>query len=336
MVQTKGRGGGAPTVATSLHSCDLMERESNKAIVAAFAANLGIAVAKLVAFLLTGAASMLAESVHSLADTGNQALLVLGGHKADRPPDERHPFGHAQERYFWAFVVALVLFSVGSLFALDEAYNKLRRPHALEQANVAIVVLLLSAVLEAFSLRTAVREARREKRDHESWYRFVRRTKTPELPAVLLEDTAALCGLGFALAGIVLAEVTGNPRWDAVGGLAIGVLLAVVAGVLAVEMKSLLIGEAADHEVTGRIRTAVESEASVRRIIHLRTLQLGPTDLLVAAKVELDPDFSVGMVATAIDRIESTLRTAVPIARLVFIEPDVFRPEPSTPVPDEP
>jgi len=198
---------------------------------------------------------MLAESVHSLADTGNQALLILGGQKADRPPDERHPFGHGQERYFWAFVVALVLFSVGSLFALDEAYNKLRRPHPLEQVPVAIVVLLLSCVLESLSLRTAVGEARREKRSTETWYHFIRRTKTPELPAVLLEDSAALCGLSFALAGVVLTEVTGNPRWDAVGGLAIGVLLAVVAGILAIEMKSSLIGEAADPEVTRRLRT---------------------------------------------------------------------------------
>jgi cation diffusion facilitator family transporter len=312
-----------------------MERESNKAIVAAFAANLGIAVAKLVAFFLTGAASMLAESVHSLADTGNQALLVLGGHKADRPPDERHPFGHGQERYFWAFVVALVLFSVGSLFALNEAYAKLRHPHALEQVTVAVAVLVLSAVLESFSLRTAVREASAEKLDHESWYGFIRRTKTPELPAVLLEDTAALCGLGFALAGIVMAEVTGNPRWDAVGGLAIGVLLAVVAGLLAMEMKSSLIGEAADEEVVARARSAVDADPAVRRTIHLRTLQLGPTDLLVAAKVELDPDLSVEKVAAAIDRIESSLRSVVPIARLVFIEPDVFHPEPSAPVPDE-
>ena len=304
-----------------------MEEGSKKAIVAAFSANLGIAVAKLVGFFLTGAASMLAESIHSLADTGNQGLLLIGSRRASRPPDERHPFGYASERFFWAFVVALVLFSLGALFALYEGIQKLISPHAIDSPAIGVGILVLAILLEGYSLRTAVQEAAHEKRGDESYWAFIHRTKTPELPVVLLEDTGALAGLVFALVGVGLAEVTGSSRWDALGSVAIGVLLAVIATVLAVKMKSLLVGEAADPEVVESVRRAVADGPEVASLIHLRTLQLGPDDVLVTAKVDFAGAPGEAEMAASIDRIERRIRTAVPEARLIFIEPDVARPE---------
>jgi len=302
-----------------------MTEGSRRAILAAFLANLGIAIAKLAAFLATGAASMLAEAVHSLADTGNQALLLLGAARARRKASDDHPFGYGRERYFWAFVVALVLFSLGALFAIGEGIEKLLHPHALERAEWAIGVLVVAIALETFSLRTAVREANTV-RGGESWWAFVRHSKSPELPVVLLEDIGALLGLVFALIGVGLAIVTGEPRYDAFGSVAIGLLLAVIAVVLANEMKSLLIGEAAAPGVDAAIRGALESAPQVRRLIHLRTLHLGPEDLLVAAKIELDPNLGVAEVALAIDVAEARIRGAVPSARMIFLEPDVMRP----------
>lgn len=298
----------------------------NKAVLAAFAANIGVALAKLIAFSLTGAASMLAEAIHSLADSGNQGLLLLGGRKAQRPPDERHPFGHARERYFWAFVVALVLFSVGGLFALYEGVQKLLHPHELESAKVAIGVLVLAMGLEGYSLRTAVHETRQVKHPGESYWRFIRRSKTPELPVVLFEDAGALLGLAFALIGVVLAAVTGIERFDALGSVAIGILLVLIAVTLAVEMKSLLIGEAADPDVVDALKAAITEGPEVTRVLNLRTLQLGPDDLLVAAKVALTADVaSREEVARAIDATEARMRATCPTARLVFLEPDVDR-----------
>jgi len=300
----------------------------SKAILAAFGANLGIALAKLVAFLLTGAASMLAESIHSLADCGNQGLLLLGGRKAERPPDDRHPFGHASERYFWAFVVALVLFSLGGLFALYEGVEKLRTPHALESPVIAVTVLLFAVCLEGYSLRTAVKEAKKLKKPGDGYWRFIRRSKVPELPVVLLEDVGALIGLGLALLGVVLAAATDEPRFDALGSVGIGILLVAIALTLAVEMKSLLIGEAADPDVVDALRQAITDGPQVSRLIHMRTLQLGPDDLLVAAKVQLDAKASTREdVALAIDATEERMRQACPMARLIFLEPDVLRPD---------
>ncbi|MEJ7765048.1 MAG: cation diffusion facilitator family transporter [Acidimicrobiales bacterium] len=305
----------------------------NKAIIAAFFANLGIAIAKFVAFILTGAASMLAESIHSLADSGNQGLLLLGGRKAGRPPSERHPFGYARERYFWAFVVALVLFSMGGLFALYEGIEKLRQPHKLESPSIAIGVLIFAILLEAWSLRTAVVETNKVKRPDESYWHFIKRSKVPELPVVLLEDVGAMVGLVLALAGVVLATITGVERFDAVGSVGIGILLVVIALVLAVEMKSLLIGEAAEPHVTEALRAAITAGPEVTRVLNLRTLQLGPDDVLVAAKVELSVNAdSPGDVARAIDLTEARMRSACPAARLIFLEPDILRPE-ATPAP---
>jgi cation diffusion facilitator family transporter len=300
------------------------EDGSTKAIAAAFLANLGIALAKFVAFGVTGAASMLAEGVHSVADTGNQGLLFLGGRKARKAPTQQHPFGYGRERYFWSFVVAVVLFTGGGLFALLEGVEKLRHPHELESWEWAAGTLMLAFVLEAFSLRTAVRESRALKGE-QRWAGFVRHAKVPELPVVLLEDTGALLGLAFALVGVGLAEVTGNPRFDALGSVAIGLLLGFIAFVLAVEMKSLLIGEAAAPAMQSRICSALEGTDGIRRVIHLRTEHLGPEDLLVVAKIAVDSTMPAGETAALIDRAEAAVRAAVPEARLIFLEPDVDR-----------
>ncbi len=301
-----------------------MHEGSKKAIIAAFLANLAIAIAKLIGFLFTGAASMLAEAVHSGADTTNQGLLLLGGAKARKTATPEHPFGYGRERYFWGFVVALVIFSLGSLFALFEGIEKLREPHELESAGWAVAILLVAMACEGYSLRTAVRESRQSKGDG-SWWRFIRRSKTPELPVVLLEDLGALIGLVLALIGLALAEITGNPRFDAMGSVAIGLLLGVIAITLVVEMKSLLIGEAATPATIRKIAQAMESCDRVQGLIHLRTEHLGPEELLVGAKLAFDPDLDMGALAEAIDAVEVRVRAAVPEARVIYIEPDIAR-----------
>jgi cation diffusion facilitator family transporter len=299
---------------------------SRTAIFAALGANLGIAVAKLVGFAITRSASMLAESIHSIADSGNQGLLLLGSARARHAPDERHPFGYGRERYFWAFVVALVLFSLGGAFALVEGIEKVRQPHAVESPGVAIAILAVAMVLEGTSFRTAVRQAR-ELRGDASWWQFIRRSKNPELPVVLLEDSGALIGLAFAMVGVVLALVTDDGRWDGVGSLAIGTVLCCVAIVLAVEMKSLLVGESASRPTRDAIRTALVAEPAVERLIHLRTEHLGPEQLLVGAKLSFRADLSFAELASTIDRVEARVRAVVPEACLLYIEPDVYHPE---------
>jgi cation diffusion facilitator family transporter len=297
---------------------------SRKAIIAAFFANLGIAVAKFAGFLLTGSAGLLAEAGHSIADTGNQGLLMLGGRRGKRPADDAHPFGYGPERYFWSFVVALVLFSMGGLFALYEGIQKLINPHAIEHAGIAYAILLLSIALESFSLRTAVKEANHV-RGRRTWWQFIRTAKAPELPVVLLEDFGAEIGLAFALVGLTLAEVTGNARWDAVGSIAIGALLICIAMVLAVEMKGLLIGEAASDDDLDALTSSINGTDEVNSLIHLRTMHLSPDQLLVAAKVDYHHDLSVAELAAAIDRTERNIRAAVPIATTIYLEPDIRR-----------
>jgi cation diffusion facilitator family transporter len=296
---------------------------SKRAIFAAFLANLGIAIAKFVGFLITGASSMLAESIHSVADTTNQGLLFHGGRQAARPATPEHPFGYGRDRYFWSFVVALVLFSIGGLFAIYEGIEKLRNPHDIDSPAVAFTILGVAVVLELFSLRTAVKESNRV-RGSLTWSQFVRRSKSPELPVVLLEDLGALFGLIFALAGVGLAVALDEPVWDAVGTIAIGVLLITIAVILVIEMKSLLIGEAATAEQQRGILGAIEETPGVRRLIHMRTLHLGPEELLVAAKIELAGSLDVREVADAIDAAEGRIRAAVPIARVIYLEPDLF------------
>ena len=298
---------------------------SRKAIFAAFFANLGIAISKFIGFLLTGSASMLAETVHSVADTGNQLLLFLGGQRAKKSATPDHPFGYGRERYFWAFAVALVLFSMGGMFALYEGIQKFRHPHEVESLGIAVTILVVAILLESYSLRTAVKESQHVKREGTGWWRFIRTTKQPELPVVLLEDVGALIGLFFALSGVLLAHFTENARWDAVGSIAIGILLVVIAIVLIIEMKSLLIGESASEETRTAIAAAIATAADVDQLIHLRTEHLGPDEILVGTKVQYSSALSVDGLVAAIDRTEDAIRAAVPAATVIYVEPDIRR-----------
>jgi len=306
---------------------------STKAVVAALLANTGIAITKFLAFLLTGASSMLAEAIHSVADSGNQGLLLLGGRRAHRRPTAEHPFGYGRERYVYAFIVSIVLFSVGGLFALYEAYHKAHELHAAHGhpadslldsrwAWVPIVVLVAALVMEGFSFRTAIKETARV-RGEASYVEFVRRAKEPELPVILLEDLAALCGLMFALFGVGLALLTDNLWFDVIGTALIGLLLVAVAVVLGIETKSLLIGESASGAAEQRIASAIEGTSGIQRIVHLKTMHLGPDELLVAAKIGVLAADSAAEVAQAIGAAEASIRTAEPIALLIYLEPQI-------------
>ncbi len=295
----------------------------NKAIVAAFAANLGIAVTKFVAWGFSGSSSMLAEGVHSVADAGNQLLLLLGGRKAKKRADLEHPFGYGRERYVYAFVVSIILFSIGGVFSLYEGFDKLSHPHPLENAWLPILVLAIAMVLEGFSLRTAIRESNHT-RGQETWVQFIRHAKAPELPVVLLEDVAALTGLAFAFTGVSLTILTDNPVWDAIGTLFIGTLLVLVAIVLGIETKSLLVGEGASSKDLDAIKAAILDGPETKRIIHLKTLYLGPEEILVGAKLSFAGDHRFSDVAADINAVETRIRAAVPLARTIYLEPDIF------------
>ncbi|SFN39296.1 cation diffusion facilitator family transporter [Mycetocola miduiensis] len=303
----------------------------SKAILAAFLANVGIAVTKFIAFLFSGSSSMLAESVHSLADAGNQLLLIFGGRQAKRAADKEHPFGYGRERYVYAFVVAIILFSIGGVFSIYEGIEKLQNPHPIEVPWLPLVVLAIAMGLESFSLRTAVRESNLV-RGKQSWVSFIRRAKAPELPVVLLEDVAALLGLAFAFIGVSVSVITGDGTWDAIGTLFIGTLLILVAVVLGIETKSLLVGEGATDTDTAAITAAIEGGGEIEKLIHMKTLYLGPDELLVAAKLGFATDLPLGVVSGYIDVIEQRIRAAVPAARVIYLEPDVYR----RPAPDAP
>jgi cation diffusion facilitator family transporter len=298
---------------------------NTKAVVTALAANLAIGVSKFIAAAITGSASMLAEGVHSVADSTNQVLLLVGGRKAKRPASQLHPFGYARERYVYAFLVAIILFSLGGLYAAYEGYHKVIDPHELESPLVAVVVLLIAAVLEGYALRTAVGEANRTRGDR-TWLRFIRRSRNPELPVILLEDSGALVGLLLALLGVGLSVITGNGIFDGIATLLIGVLLIGIAVILAVETKSLIIGESAVPEQVQAIHTALLSSPGVQRVIHLRTMHLGPDELLLAAKIGVAGDAEGRDIAAMIDDAEARVRAAVPTAKVIYLEPDVYRP----------
>ncbi len=306
-----------------------------KAVVAALLANLGIAVTKFVAFFLTGVSSMLAEAIHSVADSGNQCLLLLGGKKAQKDATPQHPFGYGRERYIYSFIVSIVLFSVGGLFALYEAYHKYHEIHAAHGHPadsildsrwwwVPPLVLGIAIVLEGFSFRTAIVEANKIK-GASSFPQFIRRAKQPELPVILLEDFAALIGLGFAFVAVVLSLVTENLYYDVVGTALIGLLLVAVAVVLGLETKSLLLGESASVPAQRRIADALESTPGVERIIHMKTMHLGPEELLVAAKIAVRTGATSEQVAEVIDRAEVAVRAAEPTAQVIYLEPDIYR-----------
>jgi cation diffusion facilitator family transporter len=301
--------------------------ESTGAILAAFLANVGIAVTKFAGFLITGSASLLAESIHSVADSSNQGLLFLGGRQATRPPTELHQFGYGRARYFWAFVVAVVLFTLGGLFSTYEAVHKIADPHDIDSPAVAIAILAVAVVFEGLALRTATRHARPH-RGRRSWPRYIRESRAPELPVLLLEDSGALVGVGFALCGVMLTLVTGNPVFDGVGTLGIGILLLCIAVVLAIEMRSLLLGESASPELQREIEAAFERGPSVRRVIHVLTQHIGPDELLIAAKVDFDPRLSTGELVRAINDCERAVRATPGLASArIYVEPDIGRRE---------
>jgi cation diffusion facilitator family transporter len=294
-----------------------------RAIIAALVANAGIAIAKFIGFMITGASSMLAEAVHSVADTANQGLLLIGGKRAKRAATSEHPFGYGRDRFFYAFVVALLLFTLGSVFALYEGIEKLTHHEDLTSPIVAIIILVVAIGLEGFSFRTAIHESRGLK-GRLSWWQFIRQATTPELPVVLLEDFGALIGLVLALLGVGLTALTGNPVFDALGTIGIGTLLGIIAIVLIVEMKSLLIGEGARPPVLAAIVDGLKG-GEVQGVIHLRTQYLGPEELLVAAKIALTPGLPMEDVARAIDEAEARVRSAVPAVRMMYLEPDLER-----------
>ncbi|MEV6109513.1 cation diffusion facilitator family transporter [Streptomyces sp. NPDC051940] len=295
-----------------------------KAIVAALVANLSIAAAKFVAWAFSGSSSMLAEAVHSLADSGNQGLLLLGGKRAQRAATKEHPFGYGRERYVYAFLVSIVLFSVGGLFAVYEGYHKIEDPHEIEHWYWPVGVLVFAIIAESFSFRTAIKETN-EVRGSQGWWEFIRRAKAPELPVILLEDLGALIGLVLALFGVGIAILTGNGVWDGIGTLCIGALLLLIAAVLALETKSLLLGEGAADADVEKIHAALEAGEDVDEVIHMKTLYLGPDELLVAAKIALGGEDTMAAVARAIDEAEARVREAVPVARVIYLEPDLLR-----------
>lgn len=297
---------------------------SKKAILAALTANAGIAAAKFVGAGITGSASMLAEGVHSVADTANQGLLLFGQNRAQQEADELHPFGYGRSRYFYSFVVALVLFTLGSVYALYEGIHKIQHPEELSSPIVAVVILVIAIGLEVYSFTTAVRESTPLK-GRASWWQFIRNSRSPELPVVLLEDTGALIGLVLALGGVGLTMLTGDPVWDGVGTLCIGALLGIIAIILIVEMHSLLIGEGATAAEDRAIRDSIADGRTIDRLIHMKTQYIGPEELLVAAKVAVAPGLDIAQIAAGIDEAESRIRAAVPTARIIYLEPDLYR-----------
>ena len=295
-----------------------------RAVLAALLANIGIAISKFIAFAFTGSSSLLTEAIHSVADSGNQVLLLIGNKRSKKGADAVHNFGYGRRRFIYGFIVAVVLFLVGGLFSLYEGLHKIQHPEEVRDAWIAFLVLGIAIVMESISFRTAVLEARKSK-GHRSFARFLKDARQPELPVILLEDAGALVGLVFALCGVSLAVVTGNGVWDGVGAMAVGGLLVVIAVFLAMEMAAMLVGEAALPEEVTSIEAALESSDGVLRVIHLRTLHVGPDELLVAAKIAVAHSDTGLQIAADIDSAEAALRAAVPSARYIFLEPDIDR-----------
>ena len=291
-----------------------------RTIVTALIANFTISIAKFFGFVITSSSAMLAEAVHSLADTSNQALLLLGKKRSKKLPSAQRPFGFGRERFFWAFVVSLVLFSLGSMYAVYEGIEKIRHPHEIESLWWALAILLFAMVMEAYAFQTAVKESRFYKGDH-SWKSFIRRSRIPELPVVLLEDFGALMGLVFAFVCVLIADITGNAVWDGIGTLSIGILLGLIAIILAIETKSLLIGEGALPEQVVRIENAITSSPEVLSLIDMRTEYLGPETLLVAAKIEFSGETSPSDISGDVDTIENRIREVEPLAKIIYLEP---------------
>ena len=299
-----------------------MATTGKKTILAALIANLGIAIAKFVGFAITKSSTMLAEGIHSSADSANQLLLIMGTQRAKLEPSSKHPIGYGRERYFWSFVVALILFSLGSLFAIYEGIEKIRHPHALNNASWAIGILIFGIFIESFSFRTAIVEARTIKGES-TWSKFVVRSKQPEIPVVLLEDAGALFGMVIALAAISLVKITGEPIWDGIGTLSIGVLLGVIAIILAREMHSLIIGEAASEKDLSKIVNIIENNSQVVQLVEMRTQHLGPDEILIGVRVAFRENLQTKEIANLINQLEADIRIELKNAGPIFIEPEI-------------
>ncbi|MAT62328.1 MAG: cation diffusion facilitator family transporter [Actinomycetota bacterium] len=301
-----------------------MATTGKKTILAALIANVGIAIAKFLGFAITKSSTMLAEGIHSSADSANQLLLLLGTKRAKREPSSKHPFGYGRERYFWSFVVALILFSLGSLFAIYEGIEKIRHPHALNNASWAIGILIFGICIESFSFRTAIVEAKTIKGET-TWSKFVIRSKQPEIPVVLLEDAGALFGMVIALAAISMVKITDEPIWDGIGTLSIGILLGVIAIILAREMHSLIIGEAASETDRLKIINVIESNNKVVELVEMRTQHLGPEEILIGVRVAFNETLQVKEIADLINHLEEKIRIEIKDAGPIFIEPELSK-----------
>lgn len=295
-----------------------------KAVLAALLANTGIAISKFVAFAITGSTSLLSEAIHSVADSLNQVLLLVGGKRSKRVADDKYQFGYGRVRYVYGFIVAIVLFMVGGIYSVYEGWHKWSHPEPVTDYWVAIGVLTIAILLETFSFRTAIIETNKV-RGNRSFAKFVKDARQPELPVILLEDFGALIGLIFALVGVGAAVLTGDGRWDGMGAMAIGLLLIVIAIILVREMSAMLVGEGALPEEYDAVQAALESAPLVERVIHLRTLHVGPDALLVGAKIAIANSQTAEEIARGIDEAERLLRIAVPSAQYVFLEPDLDR-----------
>ena len=292
-----------------------------RAILYAFIANFGIAIAKTWAAFYTGSGSMLAEAIHSYADTGNQVLLYLGLKQSQRPPDEEHPLGYGKLSYFWSFIVAILLFSLGGLFSIYEGMHKLAHPEQLSNLWVAIVVLILAIFLEAGSLLGALREIRlvRAGRPFGEW---LKHTRNSELVVVLGEDIGAQLGLMLALGFLILAEVTGNPMYDALGSICIGVVLLIISAFVGWRVRSLLVGRSADPEIQEMINAIIADHEDIDYVFNVITIQFGP-DTMLAVKVKMKSGIVIEDAVATINALERTLKERVPKLAWCFVEPDV-------------
>jgi len=296
------------------------QNASVKSIIFALSANFGIAVTKTVAAVITGSGALLAESIHSFADCGNQGLLFLGLNASKKNPDTDHPLGHGKAIYFWSFIVALMLFSMGGLFSIYEGIHKLDSTEMVSNPLIAIVVLSVSMLLEGASLWGCITQINKLRHDESLWT-WIKNTRQSELVVVFGEDVAALFGLSFALVAVILAHVTSNPVYDAIGSIGIGVLLVVVSVFVAIKVKSLLIGQSADEEVRIQIKNFLEARNEVEEVFHLITLQLGPK-IMVAVKARMTETDNATLMIENINRCEDELRKAMPAIQWIFFEPD--------------
>lgn len=291
------------------------------ALVAAFLANVGIAISKFIAFIVTGSASMLAEAIHSMADSSNQVLLYFGGREAKKSPTKEHPFGFGRAHFLYAFLVSIILFSLGGAFAIYEGIHKIIRPEMIESPVIAYVVLGIAVLLEGFALKTALHEARSFKPESQDWWQFLRRTKSVNHIVLALEDSTALIGLSVAAIGITLTLTTGNPVWDGVASLVIGLLLATVALVLYREIRSLLIGESVSPRIGREMREIILGVEGVDKILDLKTIYTGPTEMLVTMEIEVSKNKTAKSIDSMVHEIEYGIRSTFSAAKLIYIEP---------------